>query len=143
MTTVSFARNSDPIMDDFATWPFRYILILWLYAIANIPFDLARFDKAGSDLIAATALEDIGKCYLHKSGVESESSALLLSRLYTRLSTVTEGCLLPILISSVEMTHPRVYQVSCSGRKTHSFPGMIVWCAELVLSFRISGDDPL
>ena len=76
-------------MDDFTMWPFRYILILWLYVIANIPFDLARFDQAGSGLAAASTLEDIGKCYLHKSGVESESSALLLSRLYTRLSTVT------------------------------------------------------
>ena len=99
-------------MDDSETWPFRYILILWLYVIANIPFDLGRFDKAGSDLETAAVLEDIGKSYLHKSGMESESSALLLSRLYTRLSTMTEGYLLPILIFSAEKTHPRVYRVS-------------------------------
>ncbi|KAF8327012.1 ARM repeat-containing protein [Cantharellus anzutake] len=86
-TMVSFARNSDPIMHESTSWPFRYILILWISVIANIPFDLTRFDQDASDLDTASTLENLGKTYLQKSGMESESSALLLSRLYTRNDT--------------------------------------------------------
>lgn len=62
----------------------RYVTMLWLYIICIIPFDLAQFDEPDSIGKTASDLEAVAKQYLGTSGLERESAALLLSRLYTR-----------------------------------------------------------
>ncbi|KAF8194167.1 TBCD protein, partial [Pholiota molesta] len=70
-------------------WSMRYVTMLWLYIICIIPFDLAQFDEPGSIGKTASDLEAVAKQYLGTSGLERESAALLLSRLYTRKDTST------------------------------------------------------
>jgi hypothetical protein len=51
-----------------------------------IPFDLARFDEPDvpSESLIANRLDRIGKSYLAYPGIERESAAMLLARLYMR-----------------------------------------------------------
>lgn len=51
-----------------------------------IPFDLARFDEPGAspDRLVSARLDKIGKLYLRYPGIERESAAMLLARLYMR-----------------------------------------------------------
>jgi len=69
-------------------WPTRYIVLLWLSLICRLPFDLANFDAEGTDQKStAQVVEDIGRQYLDKAGLEKDGAALLLARLYSRYST--------------------------------------------------------
>lgn len=69
-------------------WPTRYIILLWLSLICRLPFDLANFDAEGIDQQStAQVVEDIGRQYLDKAGLEKDGAALLLARLYSRYVT--------------------------------------------------------
>ncbi|CAE7091006.1 unnamed protein product [Rhizoctonia solani] len=59
---------------------------MWLSLICMIPFDLARFDEpaAPPERLIANRLDRIGKQYLAYPGIERESAAMLLARLYMR-----------------------------------------------------------
>jgi hypothetical protein len=50
-----------------------------------IPFDLAQFDEEDSVGKTADTVESVAKTYLGCAGLERESAALTLSRLYSRL----------------------------------------------------------
>lgn len=65
-------------------WPVRYVMLLWLYIICLIPFDLAQFDEVDKIGQTAKTLESVAKTYLGAAGLEKEAAALLLSRLYIR-----------------------------------------------------------
>jgi len=65
-------------------WTLRYVILLWLYLICMIPFDLVQFDEAESIGATAAAIESIAKTYLGRAGLEREAAVLLLSRLYMR-----------------------------------------------------------
>lgn len=66
-------------------WPTRYIVLLWLSLICRLPFDLANFDAEGMEQNStAQVVEDIGRQYLDKAGLEKDGAALLLARLYSR-----------------------------------------------------------
>ncbi len=49
-----------------------------------IPFDLAQFDDEANIGHTARSLELVGKTYIGKAGLERDSAALVLSRLYMR-----------------------------------------------------------
>lgn len=49
-----------------------------------IPFDLEQFDDVGKSGETAARLESVAKTFLDKAGVDRDSAALLLSRLYMR-----------------------------------------------------------
>ena len=66
-------------------WPLRSTLLLWLTLIIVIPFDLARFDEEGASESVADQIENIGKSFLSKAGIEREFAAMLLAKFYTRL----------------------------------------------------------
>ncbi|KAH9480301.1 Tubulin-specific chaperone D [Psilocybe cubensis] len=68
-------------------WPVRYVMLLWLYIICLIPFDLAQFDEVDQIGHTAKTLESVAKTYLGAAGLEKEAAALLLSRLYIRKDT--------------------------------------------------------
>ena len=72
------------VSNEHSEWPLRYVILIWLYLICMIPFDLSQFDE--SDQIGKTAsqLEDLAKSHLGKAGLERDGAALLLSRLYVR-----------------------------------------------------------
>jgi len=59
-------------------------MLLWLYIICIIPFDLSQFDEPNDVGGTANSLEKIAKGYLSSAGLEREAAALLLSRLYMR-----------------------------------------------------------
>lgn len=65
-------------------WPVRYVMLLWLYIICLIPFDLAQFDETDQIGQTAKTLESVAKTYIGAAGLEKEAAALLLSRLYIR-----------------------------------------------------------
>jgi hypothetical protein len=65
-------------------WALRYVVLLWLSIVCMIPFDLSQLDEPGSIGKVADTVEDLGKKYLDRAGLEKEGAALLLSRLYMR-----------------------------------------------------------
>ncbi|KAG8881970.1 hypothetical protein FRB97_008838 [Tulasnella sp. 331] len=65
-------------------WERRYVVLLWLSLIVMIPFDLAQFDTERGSGTTVAALEDAGRQYLTKAGLERDAAALLLARLYAR-----------------------------------------------------------
>ena len=72
------------LVHEFSQWALRYVVLLWLYLICMIPFDLVQFDEAESIGATAAAIESIAMTYLGRAGLEREAAVLLLSRLYTR-----------------------------------------------------------
>ncbi|KAF9454706.1 ARM repeat-containing protein [Macrolepiota fuliginosa MF-IS2] len=72
------------VVQESCQWALRYAMMLWLSLIAMIPFDLAQFDDDANPGHTARSLESVGKTYLGNAGLERESAALLLSRLYMR-----------------------------------------------------------
>ena len=79
----SYMLTSDLIRHD-ASWPLRYLILVWLSLICMLPFDLERFDEK-SHGETASILEKIGREELDKPGLEREGAALMLSKLYMRL----------------------------------------------------------
>ena len=75
------------LVHEFSQWALRYVILLWLYLICMIPFDLVQFDEAESIGSTAAAIESIAMAYLGRAGLEREAAVLLLSRLYTRYVT--------------------------------------------------------
>ena len=65
-------------------WEVFYSVMLWLSLVCMIPFDLDQFDEVHERGKTAEAIEGIAKRFLGQSGMERESAALVLSRLYTR-----------------------------------------------------------
>jgi hypothetical protein len=74
------------------TWEARYILLLWLSLVINIPFSL---DKFGQD-IHNTLEENVLKPWLATTGKERDAVALFGSKYFTR-SDVGEDRLLAFL----------------------------------------------
>lgn len=78
-------------------WEARYILLLWLSLVINIPFSL---DKFGEDVY--TSLEqDVLKAWLGTTGKEREAAALFGSKYFTR-KDISEERLLHFLSWSEE-----------------------------------------
>ena len=71
-------------MQDRWHWAVRYVMLLWLYIICLIPFDLSQFDEPDNKGHTARTLEATAKSYLGAAGLEREAAALLLARLYVR-----------------------------------------------------------
>lgn len=90
-------------------WSMRYIMLLWLYIICIIPFDLSQFDEPDDVGGTANSLEKIAKSYLSSAGLEREAAALLLSRLYMRYvrSNLSHLCLI-----CLERTQARAFMNS-------------------------------
>lgn len=65
-------------------WHMRYVMLLWLYLICMIPFDLAQFDEPDSIGKTANDIESVAKSYIGKPGLERQGASLLLARLYMR-----------------------------------------------------------
>ncbi|KIL67806.1 hypothetical protein M378DRAFT_191353 [Amanita muscaria Koide BX008] len=72
------------LSDGHTEWPLRYVMLIWLYLICMIPFDLSQFDELGQTGRTASRLEDLAKSHLGKAGLERDGASLLLSRLYVR-----------------------------------------------------------
>ncbi|KAG8743529.1 hypothetical protein FRC10_011920 [Ceratobasidium sp. 414] len=83
---LEFTERKAEMLSESGAWALRYVMTLWLSLICMIPFDLARFDTPGSppDRLVAARLDNIGKLYLRYPGIERESAAMLLARLYMR-----------------------------------------------------------
>ncbi|PFH53979.1 hypothetical protein AMATHDRAFT_186665 [Amanita thiersii Skay4041] len=75
------------VSDDQFQWQLRYVLLIWLYLVCMIPFDLSQFDESHETGRTISDLEEVGKRHLGKAGLEREGAALLLSRLYMRKDT--------------------------------------------------------
>ena len=65
-------------------WALRYTLLLWISLVCMIPFDLDQFDEAGKGGETASRVEDTGKAFLERAGLDREGAAILLSRFYMR-----------------------------------------------------------
>ncbi|KAF8908871.1 TBCD protein [Gymnopilus junonius] len=85
---LEFTQIPNSIMQDRWHWAVRYVMLLWLYIICLIPFDLSQFDEADNKGHTARTLETAAKSFLGTAGLEREAAALLLSRLYIRKDTV-------------------------------------------------------
>jgi len=81
---LDFAQLPDGLLNHPDQWTLRYIILLWLYIICIIPFDLVQFDDPVHIGRTANSLEILAKRYLGRAGVEREGAALLLARLYVR-----------------------------------------------------------
>jgi hypothetical protein len=81
---LDYMRLPNGLVHEFSQWALRYVILLWLYLICMIPFDLVQFDEAENIGATAAAIESIAMVYLGKAGLEREAAVLLLSRLYTR-----------------------------------------------------------
>ncbi|KDQ25817.1 hypothetical protein PLEOSDRAFT_31767 [Pleurotus ostreatus PC15] len=68
-------------------WELRYIVFLWLSLVCMIPFDLSQFDEVAQRGRTAQIIEEQARGQLHKTGLERDGAALLLSRLYVRGDT--------------------------------------------------------
>ncbi|KAL1728580.1 armadillo-type protein [Schizophyllum commune] len=76
-------REGSPTHDS-TQWALRYVVLLWLSLICMIPFDLAQFDEEDQVGRTADLLENLGKKYVDRAGLEREGAASLLARLYMR-----------------------------------------------------------
>lgn len=65
------------------SWDVRYITLLWLSLVVRLPFDLAQFDKDSPGTTFHT-IESIGKRFIARAGLDRETGALVLARLYAR-----------------------------------------------------------
>lgn len=81
---LDYMRLPNGLVHEFSQWALRYVILLWLYLICMIPFDLVQFDEAENIGATAAAIESIAMTYLGRAGLEREAAVLLLSRLYTR-----------------------------------------------------------
>ncbi|CEL62489.1 Tubulin-specific chaperone D OS=Bos taurus GN=TBCD PE=1 SV=1 [Rhizoctonia solani AG-1 IB] len=83
---IRFAEQKEDFLSKSESWGLRYVTAMWLSLICMIPFDLARFDEPDvpSESLIANRLDRIGKSYLAYPGIERESAAMLLARLYMR-----------------------------------------------------------
>jgi tubulin-specific chaperone D len=81
---LDFMKLPDGLAQHRYLWSMRYVMLLWLYIICIIPFDLSQFDDPNDIGGTANSLEKIAKGYLSSAGLEREAAALLLSRLYMR-----------------------------------------------------------
>jgi hypothetical protein len=84
---LDYMRLPNGLVHEFSQWALRYVILLWLYLICMIPFDLVQFDEAENIGATAAAIESIAMAYLGRAGLEREAAVLLLSRLYTRYVT--------------------------------------------------------
>lgn len=89
---LEFTEQKAQLLSESGAWALRFVMTLWLSLICMIPFDLARFDQAGvaPDRLVAARLDAIGKQYLPFPGIERESAAMLLARLYMRTDMLTQ-----------------------------------------------------
>ena len=81
---MNYIRLPDDVVQTNWHWAIRYTVMLWLSLICKIPFNLSQFDEPGHIGETAAALEELGKKYLDRAGLEREAAASLLSRLYMR-----------------------------------------------------------
>jgi hypothetical protein len=81
---LDYMQLPNGLVHEMSQWALRYVILLWLYLICMIPFDLAQFDEAENIGATAAAIESIAKAYLGRAGLEREAAVLLLSRLYMR-----------------------------------------------------------
>ncbi|QRV77573.1 tubulin folding cofactor D [Ceratobasidium sp. AG-Ba] len=88
---LEFTEREAKMLSESAAWALRFVMTLWLSLICMIPFDLARFDESGAspDRLVSARLDAIGKQYLRYPGIERESAAMLLARLYMRTDMLT------------------------------------------------------
>jgi hypothetical protein len=75
------------LSDEHSGWHLRYVMLIWLYLICMIPFDLSQFDEHDRIGTTANQIEDLAKAHLGKAGLERNSASLLLSRLCMRKDT--------------------------------------------------------
>lgn len=81
---LDFMLIEDNVIQHPSQWALRYAVMLWLSLIIRIPFDLAQFDDEDNLGHTAKSLEIVGKAHIGKAGLERDSAALVLSRLYMR-----------------------------------------------------------
>lgn len=81
---LDYMRLPNGLVHESSQWALRYVILLWLYLICMIPFDLVQFDETENMGATAAAIESIAMTYLGRAGLEREAAVLLLSRLYTR-----------------------------------------------------------
>ena len=72
------------LVQELSQWALRYVILLWLYLVCMIPFDLVQFDEPENIGATAAAVESIAMAHLGRAGLEREGAVLLLSRLYMR-----------------------------------------------------------
>ncbi|PPR01746.1 hypothetical protein CVT24_001566 [Panaeolus cyanescens] len=81
---LDFMQLPEGLVQKSYQWPLRYVMLLWLYLICMIPFDLAQFDDADNRGKTAQTIESVAKKYIGNPGLERQGAALLLARLYMR-----------------------------------------------------------
>ncbi|KAF9046718.1 armadillo-type protein [Panaeolus papilionaceus] len=84
---LSFMQIPTSVVRSPDQWHMRYVMLLWLYLICMIPFDLAQFDEPDSIGKTANDIESVAKSYIGKPGLERQGASLLLARLYMRKDT--------------------------------------------------------
>ena len=73
------------------TWETRYVLLLWLYVISMIPFDLSKMDGSFEFRIIDRLME-ISKIYLGVTDKSRDAAVLLCARwvyMYAHVYTCT------------------------------------------------------
>ncbi|CUA72523.1 Tubulin-specific chaperone D [Rhizoctonia solani] len=87
-----FTEQKEKLLSEPESWGLRYVATMWLSLICMIPFDLARFDEPGAppERLVTNRLDRIGKHYLTYPGIERESAAMLLARLYMRTDMLSQ-----------------------------------------------------
>ncbi|EIW80977.1 ARM repeat-containing protein [Coniophora puteana RWD-64-598 SS2] len=81
---VTFMNSTDDVTNGLSQWSLRYALLLWISLIIRIPFDLSQFDEDDAKESIAEVIESLARRQLSRAGLERESAAELLARLYMR-----------------------------------------------------------
>ncbi|KAH9922790.1 ARM repeat-containing protein [Epithele typhae] len=82
--TLDYITSPESPAERVDAWALRYIILLWLSLVCMIPFDLEQFDEVGKAGETASRIEQVGKQYLTRAGIDREGAAILLSRFYMR-----------------------------------------------------------
>lgn len=67
-----------------SSWQLRYILLLWMSLVVQLPFDLNKWNLPGAAITSSEKILEIALIHMKSTGKDSEAASVLASALCSR-----------------------------------------------------------